>query len=203
MNSLHPLSTSSFIARHLLITKITEADAQTICPDATPSGLSVPHLHHPSVFTPNGLSAATLPIYPGLGQPPNNAGLHTQWRGFTHWTQVTSSDRTSPSLSTVLKKLNPTINKLFSASCGGCKHDTARICCCGYGSKGSCACCRHTTQQSINIAFLQGPQQQTRHTLLQRSIDGQRDRQTDGFTDCAPHYYTSEQKQNITKNNQS
>ena len=125
MNSLHPLSTSSFIARHLLITNITEADAQTICLDATPSGLSVPHLHHPSVFMPNGLSAATLPIYPGLGQPPNNAGLHTQWRGFTHWTQVTSSDRTSPSLSTVLKKLNPTINKLFSASCGGCKHDTA------------------------------------------------------------------------------
>ena len=28
------------------------------------------------IFTRNALSAATLPIYPGLGQAPNNAGWH-------------------------------------------------------------------------------------------------------------------------------
>ena len=31
----------------------------------------------------NVLFAATLPIYPGLGQAQNNAGLHTQWFGCT------------------------------------------------------------------------------------------------------------------------
>ena len=35
------------------------------------------------IFTPNALSAATLPIYPGLGQAPNNGGLHTWWLGLT------------------------------------------------------------------------------------------------------------------------
>jgi len=33
------------------------------------------------IFTRNALSAATLPIYPGLGQAPNNAGWHTRWLG--------------------------------------------------------------------------------------------------------------------------
>jgi len=32
-------------------------------------------------FMPNALSSTTLPIYPGLGQAPNNAGLHTWWLG--------------------------------------------------------------------------------------------------------------------------
>jgi len=32
-----------------------------------------------TIFMPNALSTATLPIYPGLGQAMNNAGLHT-WR---------------------------------------------------------------------------------------------------------------------------
>ena len=41
-NLLHPLSTSSITARHLLQGKITEADALTIRLDATQSGLSVP-----------------------------------------------------------------------------------------------------------------------------------------------------------------
>ena len=49
-NLLHPLSTSFIIADHLLHFmeqwKITEADTLTIRLDATPSGLSVPHLHH-------------------------------------------------------------------------------------------------------------------------------------------------------------
>jgi len=31
------------------------------------------------IFTTNALSAATLPIYPGLVQALNNPGLHTQW----------------------------------------------------------------------------------------------------------------------------
>jgi len=64
-NLLHPLSTSSIIARHLLDFmehgKTAEAEAPTIRLDATPSGLSVPHLHHPPIFMPNALSAATLP----------------------------------------------------------------------------------------------------------------------------------------------
>jgi len=44
-NSLHPLSTSSFIAHHLLDFMVQgkiEADAPTVRLDATPSGLSVP-----------------------------------------------------------------------------------------------------------------------------------------------------------------
>jgi len=69
-NSLHPLSTSSITARHLLDFmvqgKITEADALTVHLDATPSGQSVP----PPPSSPYALSAATLPIYPGLGQAP-------------------------------------------------------------------------------------------------------------------------------------
>ena len=35
----------------------------------------------PPIFTLNALSATTLPIYPGLGQVPNIAGLHTRWLG--------------------------------------------------------------------------------------------------------------------------
>ena len=81
-NLLHPLSTSSIIARHLLDFnvpgKITETDALTIGQDATPSRLSVFQLNHPPIFMLNAFFAATLPIYPGLGQALNNAGLHTQ-----------------------------------------------------------------------------------------------------------------------------
>ena len=36
------------------------------------------NLHHPPIFMLNAFFAATLPIYPGLGQALNNAGLHTQ-----------------------------------------------------------------------------------------------------------------------------
>ena len=67
-NSLHPLSTSSITARHLLDFmmqgKIIEADALTIRLDATPSGLSVPpppsspHLHQmPFLPQPSCLSS--------------------------------------------------------------------------------------------------------------------------------------------------
>jgi len=40
-----------------------------ICPIDAPNSLAI-------FFTSNALSAATLPIYPGLGQAQNNAGLH-------------------------------------------------------------------------------------------------------------------------------
>jgi len=48
------------------------------------TSLSGHELHLPPppsfpIFTPNALSAAILPIYPGLGQAPYNAVLHTQW----------------------------------------------------------------------------------------------------------------------------
>ena len=70
-NSLHPSPTSSITARHLLDFmvqgKITATDA-----------LSMPHLHHPPIFTPNALSAASLAIYPGLAQAPNNVGLQSR-----------------------------------------------------------------------------------------------------------------------------
>jgi len=77
-NSLHPLSTSSTTARHLLDFmvqgKITKAHTPTIRLDATPSGLSVPPSpSSPPIFMPNALSAAIPSIYPGVGQAPNNA----------------------------------------------------------------------------------------------------------------------------------
>jgi len=44
----------------------------------TPSGLiSNPPPSIPLIFTPDALPAATLPIYPGLGQAQEYAGLHT------------------------------------------------------------------------------------------------------------------------------
>ena len=64
-NLLHPLSTSSITARHLLEfmvqEKITEADAPTIRLDATPSGLSLHYLCHfyakcPFCCNPHNLS---------------------------------------------------------------------------------------------------------------------------------------------------
>jgi len=83
--SLHPLSTSSITDCHLLDFmeqgKIIEADARTVHLDATPSGLSVPPPSSSPPFLCQMLSAITFPIYPGLGQAPNNAGLHTQWLG--------------------------------------------------------------------------------------------------------------------------
>jgi len=62
--------------------KITEADAPTIRLDATLFRLLVPPPPSSPIFMLNALSAATLPIYPSLGQAPNNAGVHAQWLGF-------------------------------------------------------------------------------------------------------------------------
>jgi len=77
-NSLHPLSISSITAWHLLgfmvHGKITEADTPKIRLDTTPSRPSVTHLHHSPIYTPDALSATTLPLYPGLGQ----MTVHTQ-----------------------------------------------------------------------------------------------------------------------------
>jgi len=79
-NSLHHLSTSSITAQCLpefmAQGKITEADALTIRPDYRRPLPSSP------IFTWNALSAATLPIYPGLEQAPNNAGLHMRRLGY-------------------------------------------------------------------------------------------------------------------------
>jgi len=81
----HPLSTDSIIALHLLDFmvqgKITEADAPKNRLDATPTRLSVAPPPSSPIFMPNGLSAATLQVYPGLGQAPSNAGFHSQWLG--------------------------------------------------------------------------------------------------------------------------
>jgi len=57
-----------------------EAQAPTVWTDATPTELTVPHPQSPH-FTPDALPAATLSIYPGLGQAPIYAGLHTWWQG--------------------------------------------------------------------------------------------------------------------------
>ena len=53
-----------------------EAEAPIVRVNATPSELTVPPPSSYPIFTPNALPAATLPIYPGLGQVRNNAGLH-------------------------------------------------------------------------------------------------------------------------------
>ena len=79
-NSLNHLSTFSITAHHLLHFmaqgQIAEANAPTACLDAIPHTVGAPPLPSP-IFMLNALSAATIPIYPGLGQAPNTAGLHT------------------------------------------------------------------------------------------------------------------------------
>jgi len=47
-------------------------------------GAPSPQLHHSLIYTPNALPAATFPIYPVLGQAPNNAGLHIWSLGFRY-----------------------------------------------------------------------------------------------------------------------
>jgi len=59
--------------------RITEVDTTTVQLGATPSELFRPY---PTIFTPDALSAATLPIYPGLGQAQEYAGLHTAMAWF-------------------------------------------------------------------------------------------------------------------------
>jgi len=49
----------------------SEADTPTIRLGATPSGLISDPPPTPPIFTPDALPAATLPLYPGLGQAPN------------------------------------------------------------------------------------------------------------------------------------
>jgi len=50
--------------------KITEADTPTIWVSATPSGLISDPPPSSTIFMPDALSAATLPIYPDLAQAP-------------------------------------------------------------------------------------------------------------------------------------
>jgi len=77
------------------------------------------------------------------------------------------------------------IRRLRSAVYGGCQRDTARICC---RTPCCCAPLLRRPSLSIDISCPRGAQQQTRRTLLQRSIDGT-DRQTDRQTDAhrTPH----------------
>jgi len=51
--------------------KITEAETPTIRLGATPSGLISDPPPSSHIFMPDALPAATLPIYPGLGQAQN------------------------------------------------------------------------------------------------------------------------------------
>jgi len=52
--------------------KITQPDAPTIWMDCHPSRLiGVPISAIPTIFMPDALPGATLPIYPGFGQAPN------------------------------------------------------------------------------------------------------------------------------------
>jgi len=110
-NLLHPLSTSSITARHLLEfmvqEKITEADAPTIRLDATPCGLSLHYLCHfyakcPFCCNPHNLSWLVTYTHIGVcvcvrvcvGQVPNNAGLHNQWLGLCSNTKKTRKTST-------------------------------------------------------------------------------------------------------------
>jgi len=62
--------------------KKSEVDTTTVQLGATPSELiSEPPPSSTLIFTPDALPAATLPIYPGLGQAQEYARLHTPWLG--------------------------------------------------------------------------------------------------------------------------
>ena len=80
-NSLHTISTSSITAAcHLLGYMVQGKITTGRCTDSAAGrhpvlNVGAPTSIIPLIFTPNALSAATLPIYPGLGQAPNNAGL--------------------------------------------------------------------------------------------------------------------------------
>jgi len=76
--------------------KITEVDTPTVQLGATPSELlSEPPPSSSVIFTPDALPAATLPIYPGLGQAQEYAGLHTPWLGITDSTIYISPESLS------------------------------------------------------------------------------------------------------------
>ena len=73
INFLHYCSPSS---RFYAAWKDNRNNAPTICVDTIPSFRSVPPPPLSPHFYAEALSAAILPSYPGLGQAPNNAGLH-------------------------------------------------------------------------------------------------------------------------------
>jgi len=78
-NLLHPLSTSAIF--WILWCRKDNRGRRTDNPSgyhpiwtiSTPTSIIAP------IFMLNALSAATLPIHPGLGQTLTNAGLHTWW----------------------------------------------------------------------------------------------------------------------------
>ena len=70
---------------------------------ATPSRLiGAPTSIIPTIFMPDALPDTTLPIYPGLGQPPNmlacipNGLVHTQWLGLTLQRSVPCDEKSKP-----------------------------------------------------------------------------------------------------------
>ena len=95
----------------------------------------------------------------------------------TCWLQSSSHHVSLTVLSTQFTQLF-TDNKSLSSFIRCCKDDNARICCwlqccCGYGVKGSHACCRRAVQQLIDIDCQWGPQQQTHYgTRWDRQSDG-------------------------------
>jgi len=80
-NLLHPLSTSStfWIYGAGKDNRGRRTDNPSGCHPVQTIGAPPPSSR---IFMLNALSAATLPIYPSLGQAPNNAGVHAQWLGF-------------------------------------------------------------------------------------------------------------------------
>ena len=58
----------NFLLDFMVQGQISEADTPTIWLDATPSGLISNPTPSSPILMPDALSAATLPIYPGLGQ---------------------------------------------------------------------------------------------------------------------------------------
>jgi len=83
-NKLHPLSTDSITAHHLLDFMVQGWDRerqqrqmhrQSVWTPPHPHHWC-PNLHHPPIFMLDALSATTVPIYPALGQALNNAGLY-------------------------------------------------------------------------------------------------------------------------------
>jgi len=66
--------------------KIMEAEAPTVPVDATPTETDgTPTPKPPSYYAGCPSCRITLPIYPGLGQAPIYAGLHTRWLGYIYY----------------------------------------------------------------------------------------------------------------------
>jgi len=112
----------SLLLEFVMQGKITEADTPTIRLGATPSGLiTEPPPSSPPIFTPDTLPAATLPLYPGLGQASNMLACIPScviqlWMWIPRWN--VESNKVSYSYTTLLSL--PLSSLCFSCSHGGC-----------------------------------------------------------------------------------